>query len=148
MPTTTTFALPFPSLSAVPNIPADVQSLAEKTEASLLPGAAVNITISSGYEAWSGRTPRARFVGGLIVLAGAIKPTGSGTTFPANAGTIVGNVPAPYRPLEQVEVQLAGHNAGSTMKGWVTTGGDIVVSAGSAPGQYTHLAPFVYPRTA
>lgn len=36
MPTTPNFSLPFPSLSAVPNVPADIEALAEATDAAML----------------------------------------------------------------------------------------------------------------
>jgi len=91
MPNTSKYALPFPTLNAAANVPADMQALAQKVEDSLA-GNWVPISLVSGYTG----TLEVRLSGSRVEWAGTLTRTAG--NFPV-ANTVVGSLPsASYRP--------------------------------------------------
>ena len=92
MPTTPNYSLPFPSLSDPPNVPADLEALAEAADAELLrieKGTGVRNVSSELINGWTGTVHVAR-VGNLCTVQ-VYSLVGSGAT-----GNILWAIPAGF----------------------------------------------------
>jgi hypothetical protein len=105
MPTTATYLLPYPSLTDAPNVPADMQALADRLEVLLAANSAllvdtgwVAMSLSNGWVTFGGafQTPRYRRLNGVVYVQGFIK---SGTTAD---NTLIYTLPAGFRPAATV----------------------------------------------
>jgi hypothetical protein len=102
MPTTSLLALPYPSLSSAPNVPQDLQNLAQAVDTKLGPPAWSTLTVASGFQNYTGITgpaPQYRIVNGRVYVVFWVQRTSGtftlGTTFTPFAA---GALPAAARP--------------------------------------------------
>jgi len=112
MPSTTNLQMPYPALSSAPNVPQDMQALAQQIE-SKFAGAWTPLTIASGYQNWtgtSGPAPQYRFVGTKVQVLFWIQKTSG--TFALGTDVIpfaAGALPAAARPATR-NVLRWGHS--------------------------------------
>lgn len=113
MGTTPTYALPYPELTDVANVPADMRELAEAVDTVIkgphTDSGWVNVTVNAGFAISSGNTPQVRKIGNVVYARGGVAATG----IAINAAHNVMVVPVGYRPLATANWR-AGTNSGAS----------------------------------
>lgn len=100
------------------------------------------VTSASGYETANGVTPNVVNFNGRAMCGGQIqKHTG---TFPASADTIIGTVPAGFRPSSQyqTECQLSGNSAALSVRAFIEPTGQLHIVTGASVPAYVSLSGF------
>lgn len=116
MPTTTKLQLPYPSLSSAPNVPQDIQALAQKIEDNSTT-AWTTLTLASGFTNWTGTTgpaPAYRIVGTKVQIIFWVQKTSGSFTVGTDAVICAaGALPVAARPVNR-NVLRWGHSQWST----------------------------------
>lgn len=85
-------------------------------------------------------TIRCRKLNGVVYFDGTL--TGSFTSGTVYSLVAAGGVPADMRPTARANVQLSGHSAASSVRGYVEASGELVAVTGSSVPTYIALAGF------
>lgn len=100
MPTTANLAMPYPALTAAPNVPADIQALADRVDTVLTtpPSAWVTPALLNSWVAFGAphQALRYRKINGVVYVQGFVK-NGVGA-----AATIIVTLPAGFRPAATI----------------------------------------------
>lgn len=134
MPTTPALLLPYPAPTASPDVPYDLQRLAERVETVLI-SAWTTLTLGSGWAAVGGYTPQARRVGGLVYVRGmatTTKVTNWATTLPVEMRPTATQVAGVAVTDGGIVVQLFvdpsgtyGHSSGGYISGTIPSGATV-----------------------
>lgn len=141
MATTPRFALPYPPIGTAPNIPLDLQRLAEATEATISAGPVPVVARTNWFSEMTVETN-----GMWVLAAGRIVPTvAAGTVALAAVQVTVADIPAGFRPAIAQRVRVFQSGGQANFEAIVTVTGEIQFrTAGMAVSlTNTTIPPFV-----
>ncbi|TDE91591.1 hypothetical protein EXU48_15715 [Occultella glacieicola] len=134
--------LPYPSGNDQPNVPYDVQQLAEALDPMVNDTGWVPIDVYAGYETKSG-TPAVRRIGPVVYARGVIGPTAG--TMAASQTVYIGRVPVGFRVAESLWF-AAGTTAGQPAATLVQlSDGQIQARTPNLAVSYVGLSSMSYP---
>lgn len=98
----------------------------------------LNLPLFTGYVSQSTHTPQYRHDGWKTYLSG--KVTATGGVFPANSALKVAALPPSLSPPgKNPDWALPGHSAASSVRAYITSGGDLYIVTGATPPVYVSL---------
>ena len=132
MATTTSRGWPLPDGSSVPDVPYWVGALGQAIDDDLADSGWVNISVASGKAGQAGQPPQVRKIGDQVFVRWGWDATG----IPVNTETVVGTVPAGYRPARTTYVNIVGSTGNQYAMALINTSGVVSIRASSSGADY------------